>query len=173
MRLQALFQSLGIRARVLLLAVLPVASVVALLGYHLASSRLEDAERNLAERGGLIARNLALASEFALFSQNMPLVDDTLQRIVKEPSVRWTAVWDAQSEAMISRGEGPGEAGQRALLQAMQRGQDLPLGYYSAHVLVERVDLTDFSEEYGTPPVRTGESPGQHLGYAIVELAPE
>jgi len=173
MRVQGLFQSLGIRARVLVLAVLPVASVVALLGYQLASSRLEDEERNLAERGGLIARNLALASEFALFSQNMALVDDTLQRIAKEPAVRWSAVWDVQREAMISRGEGPDEAGGRALLEAMRQGRDLPLGYYFAHIHVERVDLTDFSEEYGTPPERTGEPVGQHLGYAIVELAPE
>jgi len=173
MKVQGLFQSLGIRARVLVLAVLPVASVVALLGYNLASSRLEDAERNLAERGELIARNLALASEFALFSQNMPLVDDTLQRVAKEPDVRWSAVWDAQREAMISRGEGPSEAGVRVLLEAMERGQGLPPGYHFVPISVELVALTDFSEEYGTPPESPGERSGQHLGYAIVEIAPD
>jgi len=170
MRLQGLFQTLGIRARVLILAVLPVASVVALLGYNLATSRIEDAERNLVERGGLIARNLALASEFALFSQNMQLVDDTLKRVATEPDVRWSAVWDAERGAMISRGGGPDEAGIRALLEAIERGQGLPSGYHFAPIDVQLVGLTDFSEEYGTSPESQGSPPGQSLGYAIVEI---
>jgi len=169
---QGLFQSLGIRARVLILAVLPVASVVALLGYNLASSRLEDAERNLAERGALIARNLALASEFALFSQNMPLVGETLQRILQEPEVKWSAVWDSQRRAMLSEGEGPPQSQIPALIDALQHGQALPLGYYAAPIRVEMVDLTDFSGEYALLDGADQEGPRQMLGFALVEVSP-
>ena len=50
MNLRGILHSLGIRARVLVLAVVPVAVVATLLGYHLATSRLHDAEQSLAER---------------------------------------------------------------------------------------------------------------------------
>ncbi|MDH5501998.1 MAG: hypothetical protein OEY72_12950, partial [Gammaproteobacteria bacterium] len=63
-RQNGFLQAIGIRARVLILAILPVASVVVLMGYNMASSRLEDAERDLTERASIIVHNLALASEF-------------------------------------------------------------------------------------------------------------
>lgn len=173
MKLHRPFQSLGIRARVPILAVIPVASVAGLLGYNLASSRLDDAQRNLAERGELIARNLALASEFGLFSQNLPLVDETLQRIAREPDVKWSVIWDAQRGTVISRGTDP-EAGRlRGLVDAMQRGQPLPPGYHFAAIRVGGVDITDFREEYLPLGAGVEGPPSQLLGFAVIQLTPD
>ena len=169
MKRQTAFQTLGIRARVLLLALLPVGVAVTLLGYNLASSRLDDAEQSLAERGSLIARNLALASEFALFSQNTPLLSDTLRRIAGEADVRWSAVWDRQRHALVSSGEGPDESQTKAIVEALAANRDLPLGYYHAPIRVELADIADFPEEYERNATDTRPAyPAQLLGYAVI-----
>ena len=159
-------QSLGVRGRVLILAMLPVAVAVVLLGYNLASSRLEDAERNLAERGALIARNLALASEFSLFSQNVPLLNDTLVRVANEPEVRWTAIWDPRRGALITQGKGPDDSKKRAIVVALERSHALPPSVYHAPIRVEQVNMTDFHDEFDPP----GTTRDQLLGFAIIEI---
>lgn len=170
MRRRGVFQSLGIRARVLLAALLPVGIAVALLGYNLASSRLDDAEQSLAERGSVIARNLALASEFALFSQNMPLVNEALRRIAAEPDVRWSAVWDAQRQFLVGSAEAPEQRRIDEIIAAVATGRDLSSGYYRAPIRVERVALADYPEEYGSNGPDGGtRGAAQLLGYALIE----
>ena len=170
MRRRSVFQSLGIRARVLLAALLPVGIAVALLGYNLASSRLDDAEQSLAERGSLIARNLALASEFALFSQNMPLVNEALRRIAAEPDVRWSAVWDAQRQFLVGSAEAPEQRRIDEIIAALATGRDLSSGYYRAPIHVERFALTDYPEEYDSNGPDGGtRGAAQLLGYALIE----
>jgi len=165
---RGLLQSLGVRGRVMILAIAPLALVVALLGYNMASSRLDDAEQNLAERGALMARHLALASEFALFSQNIPLVNETLQRIAVEPEVNWSAVWDNYRGAMISHGISREEPEIRVLVNALRHEQMPPAGFYAAPIQVGLAEVTDFSGEFGS--VAT-DAAGQLLGFAIVEMS--
>lgn len=171
MRPRSILQSLGVRARVLILAILPVASVVGLLGYHLASSRIEDAERNLAERGSLIARNLALASEFALFSSNMPLVSDTLQRVADQPEVRWAGIWDQQRRILVSRGDAKDDIQTKQIVEAFERGAALPPGNYQAPIRVELMIMTDFNEEYASLEDEKSTGPAELLGFAVIEVA--
>ena len=121
-----LLQSLGVRSRVLILAMLPVAVVVMLLGYNLASSRLEDAQRNLAERGRLMAQILAQASEFSLFSQNMQLLNDTLLQVANENEVRWSAIWDPSRGALVTQGKEPDDQKKRAIVLAIEQNHALP-----------------------------------------------
>ncbi|MDH5502098.1 MAG: ATP-binding protein, partial [Gammaproteobacteria bacterium] len=161
----------GIRARVLILAILPVASVVVLMGYNMASSRLEDAERDLTERASIIVHNLALASEFALFSRNMQLVSDTLQWVSDQPDVKWSVVWDVQRRILVSRGVEPDGLGKEEIVERVQSGVALPPGFHVAPIRVELIPVTDFQEEFSTLGSETGKAASDVLGWAVIEVS--
>ncbi len=170
MKARSPLQSLGIRARVLILAVLPLTSVAVLLGYSLASSRLDDAHKGLLERGEMIARNLALASEFALISHNAALLEETLARVASQPGVSWVAVWDHQRETLAGHGSHPAPGAILELVAAVQRGEALPQNRHAQPIEVASPPLTDFSAEY--LPAGPGGSglANQHLGFALVGM---
>lgn len=60
----------GIRARVILLAVVPTTMVAAILGTYFVSTRMQDLNTNIQERGMTIANYLAQTSEYGLVSRN-------------------------------------------------------------------------------------------------------
>ena len=163
-------QSLGIRARIMILAMVPLTIVVLLLGYSLASSRLDDAQQALAERGEMIARNLALASEFALVSQNRGLLEETLARVAGEPGVRWAAVWDHRRAALISSGEGPGPERIRELIEALEAGREMPRNCHAAPIEVASPPLDDFGREWRRPGTGVSAPDSQQLGVGLVKL---
>ena len=70
----------GVRARVMLVAVLPMLVVALLLTAFYTSSRLEDIEEAHIARGKAYARQLVAASEYAVFSGN----HDALQKLTEE-----------------------------------------------------------------------------------------
>ena len=166
-----MLRSLGIKARVLVLAVVPVAVVAALLGYHLTTSRLHDAEQSLAERGSLSARNLALASEFPLLGGNKDMLTDTLQRTAEQPEVRWAGIWDLKQRTLLTRGSGPAENKVGRITDALEREAGLPPGCYFAPIRVTETLLTDFDEEYAAPGSEQAEPGTQLLGYAVVDMS--
>jgi two-component system sensor histidine kinase BarA len=167
-----LLQSLGIRARVLILAAVPITIVVLILGYSLASSRLDDAQRALVERGEMVARNLALASEFALISQNLSLLDETIERVSEEPGVNWAAIWDQRRAAMSAQGRSPDSSALPGLVETVLAGRQLPPGYHAVFIEIAEPRLTDFSEEYLAPGEAGVDTPGggQRLGFALVQV---
>ena len=60
----------GIRARVILLAVVPTTMVAAILGTYFVSTRMQDLNTNIQERGMTIANYLAQTAEYSLISRN-------------------------------------------------------------------------------------------------------
>jgi two-component system sensor histidine kinase BarA len=68
----------GIRARVILLAVVPTAMVAAILGTYFVTTRMQDLNTNIQERGITIANYLAQTSEYSLITRN----SKTLSRLV-------------------------------------------------------------------------------------------
>lgn len=167
---QGMLSGLGVRGRVLFLAVVPVVFVALLLGYTLVTSRLDDARRDLEERGQVIARNLALASEFALFSRNLDLLGDLLERTTAERAVTWAAIWDDQQQVLISRGHTKLEAEQTVVTLA--QGKRPSATFFHADIGGALTPVTDFSEEFQDLEPATGGHGQRLLGWAMVELAP-
>ena len=146
-------------------------AVAALLGYHLTTSRLHDAEQSLAERGSLSARNLALASEFPLLGGNKDMLTDTLQRTAEQPEVRWAGIWDLKQRTLLTRGSGPAENKVGRITDALEREAGLPPGCYFAPIRVTETLLTDFDEEYVAPGSAQSQRDGLLLGYAVVDMS--
>lgn len=164
-----IIHALGIRMRVLILAVFPIVTVVLLLGYTLGSNRLQDAQQNFIERGHLIAKNLAMAAEFPLFSQNVPLMQDTLQRSAQQFEVRWAGLWDARHGVMIDVQSAPVSGAKESLIEAIEADRPPPPGVFHAPVRVADIRLSDFDE----PSAPGSSDRTELLGYAIIAMSPE
>lgn len=173
MKSTGFFRSFGIRARVMILAVLPIAIVTTLLTYNFTASRLHDVELGLTERAMLIARNLALGSEFALVSRNVPLMGNVLQHVANEPEVQWAGIWDREQRVMISRGAGPDRAKTNEIVSAIEANRGLPPDCYYVPIRISDLDLTDFSEEYPSQHMNGSSDLTKVLGFAVVEVGRE
>lgn len=84
----------GIKSRVLFLTLVPTIIISLLLSAYFTSTRLQDLETALKDRGYAIALQLAPASEYGVFSGN----SHTLQRIaneaMSEPEVRSVSIFN-------------------------------------------------------------------------------
>ena len=72
--------NLGIRARVLLLAVIPALLIALLLTLNATVNSLRELDRNLHERGRTIAAQLAAASEYGAISGNHQILQNLVQQ---------------------------------------------------------------------------------------------
>lgn len=94
-----------LRVRVLLLATLPVLLTTLLLVLVSVRDRLQDVEDGLVERGRSLASQLAVASEYGLFSGNIDALDTVLAGVLREPGVVGGLIRDADGHVVVSGGE--------------------------------------------------------------------
>ncbi|MBP9904946.1 MAG: response regulator [Rhodoferax sp.] len=99
---------LDIRSRMLLVALLPVALVSTVLALVFMMARFDDLQESYALRTRALARQVALASEYGLFSANTQQLQVLLTGVMQEPDVRWVAVYDRQGVKLVSAGEDHG-----------------------------------------------------------------
>lgn len=94
----------GIRTRVLFLTLVPTITISVLLSAYFTSTRLQDLEKALRNRGYAIALQLAPASEYGVFSGNT----HTLQRIandaLSEPEVRSVSIFNKDGRLLAHSG---------------------------------------------------------------------
>ncbi|MBY0578464.1 MAG: diguanylate cyclase [Burkholderiales bacterium] len=94
----------GIRKRILFLAWTPSFSIAVLLVLYFTATRFDALEESLGNRGASIARQLAPASEYGVFSGNSEMLQKIADSILGEPDVRSVEISDnagnilAQSE---------------------------------------------------------------------------
>ena len=77
----------GIKKRVLFLALMPAAVIAFLLALHFITSGIQSLEDSLRERGLAIARQLAPASEYGVFSGNREILHLLADSTMKEADV--------------------------------------------------------------------------------------
>lgn len=111
---------LDIRARMLLAAVLPVFLVSVLLAVVFLVARFDDMQDAYQQRVRSVTRQLALASEYGLFSANQTQLQAVVQGALHEPDLRWVAVLDARGQMLASAGV---EVGSYALAYGSKEGQ--------------------------------------------------
>jgi len=111
-----------IRLRMLLAALLPVSLLCLLLSGVFLMSRFEDINDSYQSRNRLVARQLALASEFGLFAANQEQLQLIARGALREPDVRWVGIVDREGRMLASAGNS-GEPGLPA--PSRSAGQDI------------------------------------------------
>ena len=92
----------SIRARVLFLALAPVLLSLVLLSYYVISARIQDVNAGLNERGRALAKHLASASEFGLFSGNREQLLSLAQAALQENDVDTIEVLDLDRKKIVA-----------------------------------------------------------------------
>ena len=147
----------SVRSRMLLVATLPILIFAVLFGYQLISARLDDQRLALNERGRIIAHNLAMASEYSIFTGN----DDALKQIAASVAETYTDIaevtlLDNRRDVLVSHAGAAEPAGKSAFIDF-----EWPVGS-GAQVL----------EDYGEAMLPMTESAEAHpIGWARVRLS--
>lgn len=111
---------LDIRARMLLVALLPVALASTVLALVFMLARFNDLQESYAQRTRALARQVALASEYGVFSGNTSQLQVLLTGVMQEPDVRWVGVFDRNGVKLASVGS---EVGSNTLTPAAVEAQ--------------------------------------------------
>ena len=79
--------TLGIRQRVLVITLLPLSLITLLLGSYFISTRLDDAQRALIEKGQTMAQMMATSAEFGLLVGNIDILQGLIRSSIKTKEV--------------------------------------------------------------------------------------
>ncbi|MBN8441297.1 MAG: response regulator [Thauera sp.] len=94
----------GIRARVMLAAVLPMLALAAILTALYTSLRITDIEETLTDRGRALARQLAAASDYAVFSGDREALQQLAATVLNEDDVVGVSIVDRDGDALLLSG---------------------------------------------------------------------
>lgn len=159
---------LDIRSRMLLAALLPVALVSVVLAVVFLLARFDDMQESYQQRTRSVARQLALASEYGLFSGNQTQLQSVVRGALREPDVRWVAILDAYGQVLASAGDDVGShllaygAGEAQAFDAPRR-----LDILAQPVFASGIKLDDLYEESRARP---DGMPAQ-LGQVVVKFS--
>lgn len=92
--------NIGIQQRLLLLAILPVAITTLILGIYITTSRIDDINNRLDERGAALAKHIAPTVEFSLFAGDAVSLRSTTRRWLSEPDVLSISIYDRSGEQL-------------------------------------------------------------------------
>ena len=95
----------SIRQYVEWLTLIPLLIMAVGLETYFLRDRSADLDRDLVERSKLIARQLASSSEYGVFSNNQPFLQNITQGVLQQPDVRGVIILNAASESLIEAGE--------------------------------------------------------------------
>ena len=105
--------SLGIRGRVVGLALVPVAIIGVLLLFQLITAKIDDLDQSLRTRSVAIARQLAPAAEYGVVSGNFEVLQTLLEKAAIGPDIRGVAVFNDSGQVMAQVGLSAWNSGMR------------------------------------------------------------
>jgi signal transduction histidine kinase len=145
-------KAMDIRTRMLLAALAPVVLISTLLAVFFMLARFDDLELSHAQRTRALARQLALASEYGLFSANHAQLQALVVGALQEPDVRWIGVYDNQGQKLVGAGYENGNSqlnfnANEAHVFDVPRGLD----WLAQPVLVSGIKLDDLYEGVAAP----------------------
>lgn len=159
-----------IRTRMLAAVLVPITLAIVAIVAVFWVGRLADLDEAHEQRAHLLARQVAMASEYALFSGNVTSLQGLLQGVAREPDVRSVAIFDAQGALLISAG-----APMRTRLKDLhnptfqQHQRSLLVDTVSEAITPNAVSLDDIY----TPAKDMGVPLPQVLGHVVLELSRE
>ncbi|GAB2179952.1 hypothetical protein DLREEDagrD3_01750 [Denitratisoma sp. agr-D3] len=97
-------KNLGIRQRVLLIALVPMTVIALALVSYFTLLRYSDVENALVQRGGTMARQLAPASVYGMFSGNTTELSRLAEAVLAEADVSAVSFFDRNGKLLASAG---------------------------------------------------------------------
>lgn len=94
----------GIKSRVLFLTLVPTIIISLLLSAYFTSTRIQDLEKALRDRGFAIALQLAPASEYGVFSGNTHTLQRLANESLSEPEVRSVSIFNKDGRLLAHAG---------------------------------------------------------------------
>ena len=159
----------GIRARVMLVAILPMLVLALVLTAFYTSLRLSDLDEAHTARGLAFARQLAVASEYAVFSGNRDALQQLANAILVEDDVVGVTITDSAGEVLAGGGR-LDEA-----LALPRHSGPLRLGAFGSTLrIVEPIvpSSLDLSDEFAAHPQAIGtHAPPRPLGSVVLDLS--
>ncbi|MDZ7752299.1 MAG: ATP-binding protein [Gammaproteobacteria bacterium] len=163
-----------LRQQILFLALVPAAMVAVALVLYYSHTRIADLDESLRERGTAIARQLAPASEYGVFSGNRNILFTLANAALEEDQVRSVSIYD-NNRRLLSHG-GPSMrphdaaafAGDAISMQTSEDGESL---LFQAPIRPSQVVIEDLEQFMDIDPTRDQKL--STLGYAVVELSLE
>lgn len=163
-------KTVDIRTRMLLAALLPVTLIAILLAGVFLVSRFGDMGEAYSQRARSLARQLATASEYGLFSDNTTHLQIIASGALRESDVRSVAIVNAQGEILVYAGNAAFKAPSvltRRESEVFDPGARTDL--LSQPVTVSQVKLDDLFE--ANAPVT--DAPAPLLGHVLIEFSRE
>ena len=163
----------GIKKRVLFLALMPASVIALLLALHFISSGIQSLEDSLRERGLAIARQLAPASEYGVFSGNREILQLLADSVMKETDVTAVTITNIDGAILAASGKSKGPpvlSDHKAGLYIAVADQGEALGF-SAPVFQSQTEIDDFGPDAAKPQVAAPK--GKILGRVNLELSRE
>lgn len=158
-----------LRSRMAAAALVPLVVVVVAIVAVFLSVRLDDLDSAHRQRGRLLLRQLAMASEYGVFSGNQASLQAVVQSLAQEPDVRSVAVFDAKGAVLAWAGSWT-PANYRDLASAAQasqwRSQDVDT--LTGRIEAQSVVPDDFFSNAGGEGAAQPVAP---LGYAALEMS--
>ena len=136
----------GIRARVLFLALMPSVMILLTLVTYFTYERIAEVDASLAQRGILVARQLAPSAEFALFAGDRAALQRLTDTAIRQDDVRSVTISDGQGHPLARSGP----------LDATGAGESVR---FTQPVVQTRLASVDLPEQIpaSEPPPRIGE----------------
>lgn len=158
----------SIRARMLAAALLPVTLVVLGIVAAFWMGRVGDLDRAHTERSQLLAKQLSMASEYAVFSGNLLHLQSVVATMVGFPHVKAARVFDTSGEALA----GAGTYSPVGLEELQDPGYVQRQRAAGIDTLVDTINSTtvQLDDLFGSS---SGQSDGQPriLGYVVIDIA--
>lgn len=162
----------SIRWRVLLLALIPPIVMSLLLTLYFAHVRVNEAQQSLRDRGHALARQLAPAAEYALFTNNKEILQELSDAAKRDPDVSLVTISDSAGQFLAESGD----LAQRQILS--EKPDAISLGlleypkllYFSEPVRLARAGGDDIAEQsFETPASRNAKQ--DLLGWINVTMS--
>ncbi len=114
---------LGIRTRVVLLALVPLFLIASALSWYFIYIRIDDLDRALAQQAVAQARHLARASEYGLFVGERSYLDGLARDLEREDDVLAVGIADGSGNSIVSIGPVPRPSPRPAAGVVLDQGQ--------------------------------------------------
>jgi len=153
--------SFSIKQRVLLLAILPLTMISIVFFIFFINKQINDIDINLSNKGNSIAKHLASASEYAIFSGNLTLLAPLLKSALEEEGVISITVTNQLGSTLIRLPQNNTTLYNEKVIQKSISNDHI----FSKPVVQDTVSVDDFDGETAPLP--------EILGWVIVETSNE
>ena len=156
----------SIKKRVLFLALLPTLVITLVISFYFNYSRINQFEVSMYEKGNIIANHLAPACEYGVFSGNMEILTNIIEKSFQDRDIINVAVSDKNNEILISHSRNPrSQNAQPSILSIFLNEQQIT---FTAPITFTELEVDDFiGANVNTSETKTAEP----IGYVHITLS--